>query len=509
MSGLTGVPYILVLERTDAPGENLTAWPVLSEPAEIPVEIPLFDFQMAPSDGSASSEEENPESDTDTPMPPAKETAPPEHVPPSAFLEPQSSTCKPDKPATRTLHSYFTQKQGMPKTSTTASSSKEPPPHEAKKRSGTAMEGDEEKSKRRTSGQHRVGRQQQRDRSDRQQQQDRSDRQQQRDRSDRQDQRDRSDRQDARQRCERKAHEDNAFDKSDPLNDLFTAIMLFKKRYAMKRTGADDCLRDFPDRPVPMPPISCLLKGCEGCWLNSREEFEAHCDQQHGGVQDYRNRVLYLLSKTVFQMPGSLQRAAMQSFAEFQCRSETDWQNFTSSMNAKLQQEGIPRTERWDPRTWVACCVCRLQHWREDMISDYVAGKKCCFKDPPAVAKLLAPQLYNETWPQVATLSELVASSVEVHLPTGSGKTKSYAPGVYKRQLLLHKRRLTKNMCQGDEEALFCQDCHACLTKEKPEMPVLCRPLNNAVRNRHVVLTASPDFVLPFLAFYVALLSLT
>ena len=85
------------------------------------------------------------------------------------------------------------------------------------------------------------------------------------------------------------------------------------------------------------------------------------------------------------------------------------------------------------------------------------------------------PQLYNKTWPEVATLSELVASSVELHLPTGKGQMKNYAPKApYKRQLLLHKRRLNKAMCQGDEEALFCQDCHDCLTKEKPEMPVLC-----------------------------------
>ena len=103
MSGLTGVPYILVLERTDAPGENLTAWPILSEPAEIPVEIPLFDIQMAPSDGSASSDEENPESDTNAPTPTAKETSPPENVLPKAFHESLSSTNKPAKPATGPL----------------------------------------------------------------------------------------------------------------------------------------------------------------------------------------------------------------------------------------------------------------------------------------------------------------------------------------------------------------------------------------------------------------------
>ena len=86
-----------------------------------------------------------------------------------------------------------------------------------------------------------------------------------------------------------------------------------------------------------MPPISCLLKGCEEFWCNSREDFLEHCKQLHEGYQSYRLRVLHLLSKKVFQFPGSLQRAAMLNFAEFQCRSETDWQNFTGAMKDGLQ----------------------------------------------------------------------------------------------------------------------------------------------------------------------------
>ena len=49
-----------------------------------------------------------------------------------------------------------------------------------------------------------------------------------------------------------------------------------------------------------MPPVSCLLKGCEHEWFNSREEFLQHCDERHAGYQSYRLRVLHLLSKTVF-----------------------------------------------------------------------------------------------------------------------------------------------------------------------------------------------------------------
>ena len=88
-----------------------------------------------------------------------------------------------------------------------------------------------------------------------------------------------------------------------------------------------------------MPPISCLLRGCEQHWLNSREEFMQHCDELHGGYQTYRLRVLHLLSRTVYQFPGSLQRAAMQNFAEFQCRSQTAWQHFTPEMKELMQGE--------------------------------------------------------------------------------------------------------------------------------------------------------------------------
>ena len=133
---------------------------------------------------------------------------------------------------------------------------------------------------------------------------------------------------------------------------------MFRQRYPLRRTGADDALRQFPDEPVPMPPISCLMRGCENVCCNNREEFLTHCNEIHGGYQSYRNRVLYLLSETVFQFPGSLQRAAMQNFAEFQCRSETDWQHFTEPMNKALREKNsetgsLGRTERWTRRSCI------------------------------------------------------------------------------------------------------------------------------------------------------------
>ena len=195
---------------------------------------------------------------------------------------------------------------------------------------------------------------------------------------------------------------------------------------------------------MPMPPISCLMRGCEHRWFHSREEFLKHCDDMHAGYQSYRNRVLYLLSETVFQFPGSLQRAAMQNFAEFQCRSETDWQHFTEPMKDALNETSsddsrVGRTDRWTPRSWVACCVCTMQAWQEEMVQAYIAGDACCFSNFQAVADLLDPARYIRTWPMVPA-EEIRASAVELQMPTREKNKANNQTEIGKRTrpMLLH-----------------------------------------------------------------------
>ncbi len=77
----------------------------------------------------------------------------------------------------------------------------------------------------------------------------------------------------------------------NPLWVESTALKLFTCRWQLSpRKGKDDELQNFPDNPEPMPPVSCLLRGCENHWLNSREELMQHCDELHGGYQTYRLR---------------------------------------------------------------------------------------------------------------------------------------------------------------------------------------------------------------------------
>ena len=247
----------------------------------------------------------------------------------------------------------------------------------------------------------------------------------------------------------------------DPLRIDHTPVQLFAKQYNLKpRAGSDDKLRDFPDAAISLPPVNCLLQGCETVWMNNLEEFQQHCDQVHGGVQAYRLRCLHLLSRQVWQVPGSISRAALSNFAEFQTRSATQWQNFSPHMREQLEANAgeLPASDRWSQRRWLACVVCAEGRWSEDLVPTFLAGEHCNFKKPDLVANLLDADKYIETWPCVPS-EEVLASSVEIAL------------GGAIRRLLLHKRRVSPAALRGEEAVNMCADCHACLVKAPPEMP--------------------------------------
>ena len=65
---------------------------------------------------------------------------------------------------------------------------------------------------------------------------------------------DRSGRQQDRAGCRAKAKKDVDKEVPEPLEEGNTAVGLFKHRYRLCRTGADDDLREFQDAPVPMHP---------------------------------------------------------------------------------------------------------------------------------------------------------------------------------------------------------------------------------------------------------------
>ena len=258
------------------------------------------------------------------------------------------------------------------------------------------------------------------------------------------------------------ARERTEKDHVDPFMLDQTPLALFAKRYNLPvRSGLDNHLRTFADAPENMPPISCLLQGCEEKWFTNLGEFFEHCDAVHEGYHTYRLRVLHLLSREVWQFPGSLQRAALQNFSEFQVRGATDWNNFTTHMHDKLSLgKGLQRDERWGPRWFVACVVCAERRWSEELIPTFIAGAKTEFQKEDKVCLLLDPKLYVSTWPELPS-EEVFKSCPTVLLQTGD-----------KVQMLLHKRRVTKRMCTGEEQAPLCKECRRCLVKNPPEMPV-------------------------------------
>ena len=257
----------------------------------------------------------------------------------------------------------------------------------------------------------------------------------------------------ARERTE-KAH-------VDPFLLEQTPLALFARRYKLPmRCGADCELRVFPDEPKEMPPISCLLQGCEDRWFTNLTEFYEHCDAVHEGYHTYRLRVLHLLSQTVWQYPGSLQRAALQNFAEFQVRGATEWDGFSQDMQTKLQmRNGLTRKERWGPRSFVACVVCAERRWSEELCSTFIAGERSEWQKEEQVCALLDPKTFVSIWPEVPA-EEVVQSCPLIRMKSGQ-----------RVHLLLHKRRVTEDMCEGRQPAPLCKECRRCLVKNPPEMP--------------------------------------
>ena len=90
--------------------------------------------------------------------------------------------------------------------------------------------------------------------------------------------------------------------------------------------------------------------------------------------------------------------------------------NETSSDDSR-----VGRTDRWAPRSWVACCVCTMKAWQEELVQAYIAGGDCCFSNFAVVADLLEPARYLRTWPMVPA-EEIKASAVDLQVPTGQNK---------------------------------------------------------------------------------------
>jgi len=290
-------------------------------------------------------------------------------------------------------------------------------------------------------------------------------------------------------------------------------------------------LRSFSDKPILSPPLVCQL--CEAGFL-TESAFTDHKKHEHGGDNEYRKRVLFLMAEAGHRpITAQEKRIMVQNFAHFQqyCHPGAQGNYFADG-------EAVPRQE-------AACAICAqkdfLEHrhklclfgdvpaagaiqpdaeqedeeaeeqeaeqhgWRRattPAAASYIKHKGAYYiQSPEKVQQLLNVERYAERWPLIP-VQELHASSVR-------------HPNEKGWRWLLHSRRVpltqeaepTGGVLQpadmaeapmsagvGDPEGFVwaCWDCTSSLCRKKPEMPLNALANDNWIgREREHVRSAS------------------
>ena len=249
--------------------------------------------------------------------------------------------------------------------------------------------------------------------------------------------------------------------RSDKVNSRMNPFKHYQENWRLRRTSPDESVKVWQDKAEPSQPVPCGL--CQEKEFASREEWQQHVNEEHGGVQRYRNALFCLHSLSPYVVKGQEWRAVLQNFSEFYTRSALDW-DFTQEMKEKMECQGrLEPDERWEPRSRCACVFCARLMWREELQAVYLAGPHCFMSSPAEVAELLHWKAYHKDWPDIPE-EELKASAVNLRI--GDSEPRQH------QLVLLHKRRVSQPQAEGDEKVLVCSDCHDAF---KPESPKLCR----------------------------------
>ncbi|MCP4965331.1 MAG: hypothetical protein GY926_08845, partial [bacterium] len=262
-----------------------------------------------------------------------------------------------------------------------------------------------------------------------------------------------------------------------------------------------DTLRVFTTTPVLCGPLVCQL--CKADFLYD-VDFAKHQDQEHGGLCEYRKRVLYLIEQNGCRaITAQEKRLMVQNFAHFQQFSRPGSKGNTFSRSPEV------------PRCEVACALCQQRDFIEyrhklslfgtpppvcertaaDALASVLTKRDDVYyiQSPDRVHELLDVERYARRWPLIPA-EELHASSVQ-------------HPGNELWRWLLHVRRVptagapdsadTRPPCAGigDETALIfaCWDCLVDIAAKKPKMPFnACANDNWIGRERLHVREASP-----------------
>ena len=89
---------------------------------------------------------------------------------------------------------------------------------------------------------------------------------------------------------------------------------VFKDAWPLRRRTSEVELKEWSRRAAETLPQPCRL--CKNTEFISREDWLRHVNEEHGGLQRYRNAMLCLLSTKPYAVTGQEWRAAVATYSE-------------------------------------------------------------------------------------------------------------------------------------------------------------------------------------------------
>ena len=205
-----------------------------------------------------------------------------------------------------------------------------------------------------------------------------------------------------------------AMEKKNVASVMENPVGRYKKNWQLRRLHPEVQCRKWSWRAKPSGPQPCRL--CQKRDFVFREDWQKHVDEEHGGVQRYRNALFALLATKPYVVKGQEWRAIVSNYAECYAKATVDWQNPSDRMRELAESsEGLPAEERWAPRPRSACVFYARRYWTEELTSCFLAGARCFMKSPARVVALLDWSVYHAQWPNIPA-EELQASAVNLRV---------------------------------------------------------------------------------------------
>ena len=191
------------------------------------------------------------------------------------------------------------------------------------------------------------------------------------DRSGRAQEQDRNVRADARDRNDRIQHRPK-HSAEDLRRDLYNLqdkpVKRYREALELPAPQEDDGLRPFSSRGVCADPLPCRL--CPGLAFRSEAILVTHINEEHGGVEKYRQLFLCEEACQGHEVMGEEWRMILANFAAFQTQSATSWDDLNDMV------KGTPHV-----RCRGGCCICARTAWSEDHRWAPLLGPQCPFQN--------------------------------------------------------------------------------------------------------------------------------